>query len=164
MNVTILKYKEQISLGSLYTLYSNDVYRYSFSILKDGDDAKDAVHETFARYAENQGSFKGDCAPKTWLLIIARNYCFNILKSRNYNNEHIEDDKHYGAYTSSYETKISIDEALKQLPPDFTELFYLKEYEGYSYKEIAEITELTLENVKIKLYRARQILRKILSD
>ena len=49
-----------------------------------------------------------------------------------------------------------------QLSPEDNELIYLREYENYSYKEIAEITEQSLENVKIKIFRARQKLRKIL--
>ncbi len=49
-----------------------------------------------------------------------------------------------------------------QLNSEDNELIYLREYEGYSYKEIAEITEQSLENVKIKIFRTRQKLRKIL--
>ena len=57
---------------------------------------------------------------------------------------------------------ISLKDALIKLPEEYNELIYLREYEGYSYNEIAGITKLSLENVKIKLFRARQELRKIL--
>ena len=62
-----------------------------------------------------------------------------------------------------YDTRISLKDALDQLSPEYNEILYLREYENYSYKEIADITEQTLENVKIKIFRARRQLRKILS-
>jgi RNA polymerase sigma-70 factor (ECF subfamily) len=49
-----------------------------------------------------------------------------------------------------------------QLNSDENELIYLREYEGYSYKEIAELTEQSLENIKIKIFRVRKKLREIL--
>ena len=57
---------------------------------------------------------------------------------------------------------ISLKDALMNLPEEYNELIYLREYEGFSYMEIARITKLSPENVKIKLFRARQELRKIL--
>lgn len=164
MNEIKLKNKTKISLPDLYEKYSNDIFKYSFSLLKSSDEAKDAVQETFIKFEQSSESFKQGCSFKTWLLIIARNYCFNRLKSKNFNSEHIDEEQYYGSYNSSYELKLTIEEALNKLTPEYNELFYLKEYEGYSYKEIADLTGLSLENVKIKLFRARQILRKLLSD
>ena len=51
---------------------------------------------------------------------------------------------------------------MNRLSAEQSELIYLKDYEGYSYKEIAELTGLSFENVKIKLFRARQQLRNYL--
>ena len=70
----------------------------------------------------------------------------------------------YKQYETDYDTNITIKDALQQLKPEHNELIYLLEYEGYSYKEIAELTKQSLENVKIKIFRARQQLRKILKD
>ncbi|MGE5412392.1 MAG: RNA polymerase sigma factor [Clostridiales bacterium] len=68
----------------LYKMYSDDILRYSFSILKDYEEAKDMVHEVFIRYFENENSFKGACSYKTWLLIITRNLFFSKLKSKSF--------------------------------------------------------------------------------
>lgn len=164
MNENKLKYKEKIALPDLYEKYSKDIFKYSFSLLKRSEEAEDAVQETFIKFSESSTSYKEECSPKTWLLVIARNYCYNLLKSKNFNTDIINEENFYGAYNNNYDLKISLEDALKKLSPEYNELFYLKEYEGYSYKEIAEVTGLTLENVKIKLFRARQILRKILTD
>jgi RNA polymerase sigma-70 factor (ECF subfamily) len=52
--------------------------------------------------------------------------------------------------------------ALGQLPVDYREAIVLYEYEGYAYKEIAEITDASIATVKIRIYRARKMLRSLL--
>lgn len=163
MNAETLKpTKEKISLPELYERYSKDIFKYSFSILKGEDDAKDAVQEVFVKYVENESSFKGDCSYKTWLLVLTRNYCYNKIKSKGFNNTSLETQTFNKAYETDYDTDISIREALMKLETEDNELIFLREYEGYSYKEIAEITEQSLGNVKIKIFRARKKLREIL--
>ena len=165
MSIELLKEKNKIlSLSELYEKYSKDIFRYSFSILKNEDDAKDAVQEIFVKYAQNENAFKHNCSYKTWLLILTRNYCYNKIRSKNYNNKSIENHNFNKQYETDYDTNITIKDALQQLKPEHNELIYLLEYEGYSYKEIAELTKQSLENVKIKIFRARQQLRKILKD
>jgi RNA polymerase sigma-70 factor, ECF subfamily len=163
MNKTILHdKKENISLPELYERYSPDIFKYSFSILKNREEAKDAVQEVFVKYAKSESSFKHECSYKTWLLIITRNYCFNRINNKNYRIEEINNDVFDESYSPDYDIQISLKDALMKLPEEYNELIYLKEYEGFSYKEIAEITKLSLENVKIKLFRARKELRRIL--
>lgn len=162
MNLEILKHpKDIISLPELYEKYSKDIFKYSYSLLKDEDDAKDAVQETFMKYSESENSFKGNCSYKTWLLIITRNYCYNKIKSKSYNNDRLDNYINNTSYENDYDSLITIKNALIELSTEHSELIYLLEYEGYSYKEIAEITEQSLGNVKIKIFRARQQLRKI---
>ena len=163
MNTETLKQtKEKIPLPELYERYSKDIFKYSFSILKDEDDAKDAVQEVFVKFAENENSFKRNCSYKTWLLVLTRNYCFNKTKSKGFNNASLEEQTFIRNYEASYDTQITVRDALMQLSPEDNELIYLREYENYSYKEIAEITEQSLENVKIKIFRVRKKLREIL--
>ncbi len=154
--------REIIPLPELYEKYSMDIYRYSLSILKDEDDAKDAVQETFVKYVENENSFRGEASQKTWLLVVARNYCFSKLKRAENNNDSIDDDSFDSMYELHLDDRITLQEALKSLTPQQNELLFLKEYGNYSYIEISEITGDTLENVKIKLFRTRQKLRRIL--
>ncbi len=130
--------------------------------MKNEDDAKDAVQEVFVKYTENESSFKRNCSYKTWLIVLARNYCYNKIRSKNYDNDRIDDHIFRKTYEPDYDTSITIREALMKLDPEDGELMYLREYEGYTYKEIAEHTEQSLENVKIKIFRARKKLREIL--
>jgi RNA polymerase sigma-70 factor, ECF subfamily len=159
----ILKIKsEKLSLSELYENYSVDIFRYSFSILKNEEEAKDAVQEVFVKYAENESSFKKNCSYKSWLLVLTRNFCFNRIKSSEYRNIRIEGHVLEKSYENDFELNMTIKDALKELSADENELIFLREYEGYSYKEIADLTKQSLENVKIKIYRARKKLREIL--
>jgi RNA polymerase sigma-70 factor (ECF subfamily) len=162
-NIVDLKI-EKLTLSGLYDIYSADIYRYSFSILKNYEEAKDALQETFARYAESENSFKGQCSQKTWLFVIARNYCLNRLKNENYKSrKHIEN-----IFPESNELDldllISLKEALQKLNQEYCELIFLADYSGYSYKEIAYITQQSIANVKIKIFRARNELRRLLNE
>ena len=130
--------------------------------MKNNEEAEDAVQEVFVKYAESEDSFKGECSYKTWLLVITRNYCFGRIKNKSFRNEDIEIESFDRSTEPDYDSQISLRDALMRLSNEYNELIYLKEYEGFSYKEISEITKLTIENVKIKLFRARQELRKIM--
>jgi len=163
MEKVILNYKREIiPFTELYEKYSMDIYRYSLSILKDEDDAKDAVQEAFVKYVENESSFRGDAGQKTWLLVVTRNYCYSKLKRAEKSNVRIDEEIFEGTYEPQYDSEITLKDALICLSSEHNELLFLKEYGGYSYKEIAELTEQSIENVKIKLFRARQQLREIL--
>jgi RNA polymerase sigma-70 factor (ECF subfamily) len=124
------------------------------------------VQEVFAGYASNENSFRGDCSIKTWFLVLTRNYCFNFIRKKGNNCEGIEDEDNViaNAVYPLYDDRISLEYAIENLPPGISELIFLKDYEGYSYKEIAGITNQTIENVKIKLFRGRQQLKKFLND
>ena len=154
--------REIIPFMELYEKYSMDIYRYSLSILKDKDDAKDAVQETFVKYVENESSFRGDASQKTWLLIVARNYCYSRLKRAEKSNIRIDEKIFDKTYEPQYDSEITLRDALICLSAEHNELLFLKEYGGYSYKEISELTEQSIENVKIKLFRAREQLREII--
>jgi RNA polymerase sigma-70 factor, ECF subfamily len=155
---------KNIPIEDLYKEYSDDIFRYSFSILKKYEEARDIVQEVFLHHFEKEKSFKGDCSYKTWLFIIARNLCYSRLRRKGFNNDSIENYTIKKNYSDIYDINISIRNALKKISVENSELLYLKEYEGYSYLEISKITNLSVENVAIKLYRTKKLLRKYLKD
>lgn len=149
------------SVTELFNSYSNDILYYSMSILKDYDEAKDAVQEVFIRYIKNEENFRGDCSYKTWLLTITHNYCLKKLNGRTNNTETIDDD-FIEPYGPSIETKISLNDALAKLSTEEYELIYLRDYECHTYQEMAVILGITIDNVKVKLFRVRKHLKKYL--
>lgn len=118
----------------------------------------------FTKLIESEKHFKGNCSQKTWLLIITRNYCLNRLSKRELQNYSYDQNVFNKTCNINLDEKLTLQNALQKLLPEENELIYLREYEGFSYKEIADLTNQSLENVKIKLYRIRKKLREILSE
>lgn len=143
-------------------LYYPDVFRYAYSILGNSEEASDAAQEVFLKLVLHRDSFRQECSLKSWLLILTRNYCYNRRQQKDYNAASPEETALVGNPESDLAQKLTLEAALKQLAPEANELLYLREVLGHSYQEIASITSQSLENVKIKLFRTRQQLRKLL--
>lgn len=153
--------EKDISVTELFKTYSYDILAYSASLLKNKEDAKDALQEVFIRFINSQNSFNGNCSYKTWLLVITRNYCFTKLKQRNNNIETIEENISKNDL-ANIDLNITLKDAMASLSEEENELLYLKEYGGYSYKEISEILDININTAKTKLFRIRQQLKAYL--
>lgn len=153
----------QISHKAIFKLYSKDIYRYAYSILKDHEDSQDIVQDVFVKFMETSDSYRGDCSLKTWLIVIARNQCYNLIKSRKV-RQGFEKELDTVDFSNTIEDKITVEYALKQLNVEENELIFLREYLGLSYKDIAQLLNITIDNVKVRLFRIKQKLRKVLSD
>ena len=163
---TVKKAAAELQNGSvqafhlLYHKYKTAVYRYCYRLLNDRDLADDAFQETFVRVYENRDTFNGDNF-KSWVFTIARNTCYNYLRTKkqqvNFDEEYIapETDKH-----TDFGLKDCIENAIAALPVSYSEVIILREYEDYSYQEIAEILDIDLSLVKIRIHRARLILKE----
>ncbi len=143
----------------LYHKYKNDVYRFCYSLLGDKDLADDAFQETFVKIYEKREFFSGGSF-KAWLLTIARNTCYNYL--RMLKNRVDFDESYLGAKRDKHRDsglRDNIRQAVNDLPVQYREVIILREYEDYSYSEIAEILEIDLTLVKVRIHRARLLLR-----
>lgn len=145
-------------------MHSKDVYRYAYSLLKNNEDAEDVVQDVFINYFNKSSSFRGNCSIKTWLLVLTRNQCYNVIKARNIRQTQPIEDLILDSDINYVEDKLNIEDALKTLTTEENEIIFLREYSGFSYKEISQILEISVDNVKVRLFRAKQKLRKALYD
>lgn len=146
----------------LYRHFANGVYRFCLRMTGDEANAKDAYQETFMRVYEHRFDFRGENFP-AWLFTIARRVCLNHLRSRKSFDEfdeilHTEET----LQESDSLLQMHIKRALDGLPPEFREVVLLREYEGLSYQEIADACGIDLSLAKVRVHRARLLLRKIL--
>lgn len=162
--------------------YRAKVFRYLSNLLGDYE-AEDITQEVFARVSRNLGSFRGESRISTWIYRIATNlaidrmrYCtLPIVEHHNMaeiesieTDEEIEDRNTWtGEKPFSAEQRIirgemteCIRSCMENLSEDFRAVLVLSELEGFKNGEIAEIMGVTLETVKIRLHRARALLRK----
>lgn len=145
------------------------------------DDAEDLTQEVFIKVYNSLGAFKGDSEISTWIFQIARNLAIDRFRSaRNKNLESKSTSLDYvsplKAIQKSEEDKTSdieynffkdemnqcIADYINKLPELYRSIFILSEYENLSNMEISEILGLTVENVKIRLHRARKKLHDLL--
>lgn len=147
----------------LYNRYSARIYSYCQKFLGNKEEARDIFQEAFVRFYQSAQEEREMTNVPAFLLKIARNLCVN-LKRKDTSTLTFED------YMSSTYERSDNDELLnliktgmELLPPEYKELFILREYEGLTYNEIVNVTGLPLATVKIRLFRARQKLREILA-
>lgn len=150
----------------LYKAYQQRVYRYCVKMMGGEAPAKDAFQEAFMRVYEYRADFRGQNFP-AWLFTIARNTCLNHIRKRKHSDTFEEDLHGKSFYTNRLQRtdvlmKDQINNAIQELPVKLREALILREYEEYSYREIAEITGIEVSLAKVRVHRARVQLRKAL--
>jgi RNA polymerase sigma factor (sigma-70 family) len=141
-------------------LYADNVYRFILKNLRHEEDSRDVVQGAFEKLWINRGQVDHERS-KSYLFTIAYHQMIDhIRKNRRIS---LKEDFHEGAGGSvelRHDTKRILDEALMKLSEKQRSLVMLKDYEGYSYQEIGEITGLNESQVKVYLHRARLLLRE----
>jgi len=153
------------ALTQLYRRYGQRIYTYCRKILGDNHVAEDLLQETFVKlYDSGKNSRPIENFP-AYLMTIARNLCLSH-KSRNARQFVPVEDFHLTAKDVPYEQKELlqlIQTALEILPEDYREAFILREYNGLSYLEIAEVINESIDVVKVRIFRAKKKLRDVLA-
>lgn len=122
-------------------------------------DADDLVQIAFQKLWENHAKLEMVVA-KSWLFKTAYRAMIDAFRKDKRNRDYIKTQEEVAEYSQeSYENRDLIHRAFEELTEEQKNLIMLRDYEGYSYNEICEITGLTLSNVKIILFRSRKILK-----
>ncbi len=139
--------------------FSDSVYRFIRGNLKDEDRANDIVQDAYEKLWRNVMEIDYPVA-KSWLFSTAYHNMIDIIRKEKrmtgMEPEHEFEMAHDSQYTDLNEI---LHDALNRLPEQQKISVMLRDYEGYSYKEIGEITGLNEAQVKINIYRGRLALR-----
>ncbi len=156
----------------LFRKYQTPVFSLVHRMV-NGEDAYDLTQEVFLRALRSLGTFNGDCKFRTWLYTIAHNVCLNYLREKKvraglevasldqeseqigWMPEPADPQADVAKIVEVRELQRLVDKVLAEMPPEQRLLISLRDLEGLSYEEVAQITELSLVNVKSKLHRAR---------
>ena len=146
-------------------------YNLARWLTRNEQDAEDAVHEACLRALRFFPGFRGGDA-RAWLMKIVRNTCYTWLHANRPLQNATEFDENLfppdpGALNPEEvmlqnRNRTLVREALEKIPTNFREVLILREFEGMSYKEIAEITGMPAGTVMSSLSRARGRLRQVL--
>lgn len=143
--------------------YADSIYRFVRKNLKDEHRSEDIMQDTFTKMWEKHESVNYAKA-KSYLYTTAYHTMLDIIKKekRLSIEEEIETTSHtYNQYSDISEI---LNEAIKRLPASQRASLMLRDYEGYSYKEIEEITGLKESQVKVYIYRARKSLKEYIGS
>ncbi|HMU10603.1 MAG TPA: RNA polymerase sigma factor [Ferruginibacter sp.] len=141
-------------------LYADNVYRFILKNLGHIEDAKDVVQGAFEKLWISRDKVENEKS-KSYLFTIAYNQMIDhIRKNKRITLKDEFTDSAKGATTQKHDTKRVLNEALAKLSEQQRSLVLLKDYEGYSYEEIGQITNLNESQVKVYLHRARLQLRE----
>ena len=162
--------------------YKEPLMNYIYRFVGDRNDAEDILQETFLRLYKNKHYYREIARFSTWIYTIAGNLAKTELRKRKRRqffsiNNYMSTDKDYelpdknitpDKYTDSAITDTEIQKAINRLSPKFRQVILLRDIQGFSYEEIANIVNIPLGTVKSRVNRARlrlqQDLKKIVRD
>lgn len=139
--------------------YSDRVYGFALKNLGNEDDAKDIVQETFERLWIKHDNI--DVLKSKSYLFSTAYHCIidHHRKVKRMSDFTVEQDN-ISQFETSLENKQWIDEGMNKMTEQERSLILLRDYEGYSYDELQDITGLSTSQVKVYLFRARKKFRK----
>lgn len=154
----------------LHDEYKQTMYRKAYGILRDSSLAEDVVQESFIRILNNFDKIIKKKCPQTrkYFVNIVRSISIDVYRKRK-RQQNLSFDEFEGTIADDFKNidnlleEMTIEKYLFQLPKSYYIILSLKYDDGYTYKEIAGILNISEENVKKRLLRARNKLREILA-
>lgn len=165
----------QRAYNKLLNIYWPDVYRFQLSKWQDEDDAEDVTIKTFAKAFDRIETFNDKYQFKTWLITISNNIFIDEYRKKKTDTVSInkkgseamritDEEPSPADQLINQQNLAQLKAFIKQLKPHYQEVINLRYFHDFSYKEIAEEINEPLNNVKVKLLRARKLLSEIISD
>ena len=160
----------------LFKRHKEGLFNFALRLTANRADAEDAVSHSFMMLCEKKYESREGASFKTWLYTVARNLCLSKLRHRNkfFSLWSSKDDEELRPIEiadtrdiprdslNQQEMMAIIQKAVGRLPPEQKEALLLREYHGFSYEEIAQVLDCSLEKVKVLIFRARNHLKEML--
>jgi len=156
----------------IYDASMQMLFRISFKIVNDEEAAEDLVHDSLIKANEKGLVFPSINDAKYWLIRVVKNASLNYIKRKDrerkaYEKVLYEEHKKSDSGETDLLKQESINkarEALKKLPKNLQDVLMLREYADLNYKEIGRVLGITEGNVKVRIFRAREQLVKIIGE
>jgi RNA polymerase sigma factor (sigma-70 family) len=166
---------DQAAFRFLLNLFWSDVYNYQLKRTKSENDSEDITIQTFSKAFDKINTFDDKYVFKTWLITISKNIHIDLLRKKNASiiieTSKEQEEKVYlvADENPTPEDKIigeqnlaALQRDIKQLKPKYQEVIQLRYFQELTYKEISEQIKEPMNNVKVKLLRAKKLLAAII--
>ena len=173
--ITKAKEDDQIAFNFLLETFWNDVFGFMLKRTKNEIDAEDISIEAFFKAFNKIHSFNSKFKFKTWLITIAKNTHLDSLRrqKKSFTNQTTEEDEkriywivdNAPSIEDQLITKQKLEQLLKdikKLKPHHQEIIQLRYFQEQTYQEIAQTIGIPINNVKVKLLRAKKLLAAII--
>lgn len=167
---------EKALYESVIRKYNPYLYKIGRSYNFNHEDTEDLMQDSFVDAYKNLASFEGRSSFKTWIVRIMLNNCYRRKKKSSYAKElaldlnenstpmFTEKDNDTENKVQKNELSRIIENALAKIPHDYRMAFSMREINGLSVKETAELMDISESNVKVRLNRSKKMLRNIIQD
>lgn len=177
--LSALRNRDPAAFTYLFESYSDKVFRLAVGLLEDEIEAEGVVQDAFLRLFERLDQFEGRSRLSTWLYRVSYNLAMDRLRQNRpvaLPDAYDDDDDlpvptNLGDWShmperllTEAEITAELDKAIAGLPEGLRAVFILREVEGLSTQDTAEVTGLSESNVKVRLHRARLELRERLAE
>ena len=139
--------------------YSDNIFRFALKHLKNEMSAKDIVQETFTKVWVKCADIDYSKV-KSYLFTTAYHAIIDWAKKESRSGDIEKTNETEADSTANFDLSAILEEALDRLPAIQKSVVLLRDYEGYNYAEIAEMTELSESQVKVYIFRARKTLKE----
>lgn len=170
------KKNDQKAFNYLLDLYWDNVYGFQLKRVQNENDAEDITIQTFSRAFDRIETFDEKYTFKTWLITISKNIHIDLVRKEKNSIKHVisKDDK--SAYqildeSPTVEDKLITEQNLanllrdiKKLKPHYQKVINLRYFQELSYKEISKELDEPINNVKVKLLRAKKLLAEVINN
>lgn len=168
--------KDEIAFKEIVERYQSKVFSIIYGILRNHNDAEDIAQQVFAKIYFSIGNFDFRSSLLTWIYKITVNECYDYLRKKRvrklvYESDFSEEDSlqmensqtamaHGPAADTTLERRDLLLKLLSKVSEEDRSLILLKEVEGHSVEELAQMTGMNENTIKVKLFRTRQKLLK----
>lgn len=162
---------DRVAYEQMFKQHYTSLVRFARDIVKDTDTAEDMVQEVFVKIWERKENIHITTSLKAYLYMAVKNHCLNKLRIEQkhaFMDDSLADDLRFSSNNNDEESNTikleqHIKDALDKLPPRCALIFKLSRFEHKTYKEIAEVLELSVKTVENQMGKALQLMRTNLS-
>lgn len=166
---------DRAALEALLERHQGQVYRFGMKMCRDPEDAKDVLQDTLIAMARGVRDFRGASSLSTWLFTIARSFCIKKRRRSKFARgadrsletdvpanavELVDQGKNAEEALAGKQVEHALEQAIGALEPLYREVLVLRDIEGLTAPEVAEVLGIGVPAVKSRLHRARLSVRE----